>query len=56
MARRPQVAGPLLNLTASVVGGATIGSDSPYVLIPVGGIPVGNVGSSVSGDGRGGGR
>ncbi len=31
------------NLTGAVVGGATIGSDSPYVLIPVGGIPVGNV-------------
>ncbi|MFJ4091185.1 hypothetical protein ACIPYS_06335 [Kitasatospora sp. NPDC089913] len=31
------------NLTAGVVGGALIGSDSPYVLIPGGGIPVGNV-------------
>ncbi|MDY0813844.1 hypothetical protein [Kitasatospora purpeofusca] len=31
------------NLTAGVVGGALIGSDSPNVLITAGGIPVGNV-------------
>ncbi|MEV6977498.1 hypothetical protein [Kitasatospora sp. NPDC093806] len=31
------------NLTAQVVGGAVIGSDSPNVFIPFGGIPVGNV-------------